>query len=120
MAFTGTATVVQVSGSIVRITGLSLAAGAAGTIGLFDNSGTPGVRLPASFQPKPYAFNGQDVSLSDMIDVQEKAAAVGTATAIPVAVVKTGTVPADWVATLTNTHATTATPDLEIYVRIHE
>ena len=48
MAFTGTATIVLVSDSIVRVTGLTLGVSAEGTIGLFGATGTtPNVRLPA-------------------------------------------------------------------------
>lgn len=120
MAFTGSAVVVQVSDRIVRITGLSLAAGAAGTLGLFENSGAPGVRLPQAFKPRAYAYDEATVNLVDSIDVTTKPDATGTTTAIPVSVVKTGDEPVDWVATLTNTHGSTATPELEIYVKFHD
>lgn len=121
MAFTGTATIKQVSDREVRITGLSLAAGAAGTIGLTGKTVAADVTLPEGFQPKAYTGpDGTTVGLSDSIDVTNQPAAVGTATAIPVATVKTGTDATDWVATLTNTHASTATPDLEIYVKFHD
>lgn len=122
MAFTGTAVVTQVSDSICRITGLSLAAGAAGVIGLSDASGspTPGVLLPAAFQPKHYAYAGDDVPLVSSIEVTTKPDGTTVATAIPVAVVKSGTSTAGFRATLTNTHATLATPDLEIMIKFHE
>ena len=120
MAFTGTATIKQVSDRIVRITGLSLAAGAAGTIGLFGSTNSPGVRLPDAFKVTHYEAEGSDVPFSDALDVSAKDAAVGMATAIPVAVVKTGTTQADWLATITNTHGSLATPNLEIYVKFHE
>lgn len=119
MAFTGTAVIKQVSDSIIRITGLSLASTANGTIGLFGASPTPGVELPDTFNVEHYKVNGHDVSFSDAIDVTVKAAETSVAQSIPVAVVKSGTTVADWKATLTNTHASLATPDLEIYVKFH-
>lgn len=119
MAFTGTATIHQISDREVRITGLSLASAASGTIGLFGNSGSPGVRLPAAFKPQAYVYGEATVTLSDSLDVTNQPDAIGTATAIPVATVKSGTTEADWIATLTNTHGSTATPALEIRVRFH-
>jgi len=118
MAFTGTAVVKQVSDSEVRITGLSLAAGAGGTIALHGFSGTPGVRLPASFDPEIYKGpDGTDVALSDMIDVTIKLAAATPTPLFGTAVVKTGAGPLHWEATITNTDGSTATPALEIYVK---
>ncbi len=120
MAFIGTATVKQISERLVRITGLSLAAGAAGTIGLFGSTGSPGVELPEQFKTLHYAFLGSNVPFADAIEVTAQPAAVGTAVSIPVAVVKTGTTVAGFLATITNTHASTATPNMEIMVRFHE
>lgn len=121
MAFTGTAVVTQISDRMVVITGLSLVAGAAGTLGLFGaTGGTPGVTLPAAFQPRGYAYLGNPIPLASSIEVTAQPAAVGVATAIPVAVVKTGTTVADFRTTVTNTHGSLATPDLEIVVRFHD
>lgn len=118
MAFTGTATVKQVSDSECRITGLSLAAGASGTIGLHADTGTPGVRLPASFEPEVYQGpDGTDVGLSDMIDVTVKMAAATPTPLFAPAVIKTGTGPLHWEATITNVDGSTATPAVEIYVK---
>ena len=118
MAFTGTAVITEVSDSIVRITGLSLASAAAGTISL--SGGTGAVKCPHGFQPAPYTNDkGVDISLIDSIDVTTQPAATGTATAIPVTVVKTGNHPSDWLATITNTHGSIATPNLEIYIKFH-
>jgi len=119
MAFTGTAVVTSVSDREVVITGLSLASAAAGTIGLFANSGTPGVRLPASFEAALYSRFGNTVPLSASIEVTTQPDAIGVATAIPIAVVKTGTTPADWLATLTNTHGSLTSPNQEIRVKFH-
>ncbi len=121
MAFIGTAVVKQIADRLVRITGLSLASGQAGTIALAGATGaTPGVTLPATFKTEHYAYLSSNVPFIDAIEVTAAPAAVGTAVAIPVAVVKTGTTLADFRATITNTHASTATPDLEIMVRFHE
>jgi hypothetical protein len=120
MAFTGTAAVKQISDRIVRITGLSLVAGATGTIGLFANSGSPGVRLPEAFKTIHYAAEGSNVPFQDCIECTTKAAATGVATAIPLAVVKSGSTTLDFLITLTNTHGTLASPDQEIMVRFHD
>lgn len=120
MAFTGTPTVKQVSDNCVRITGVSLAAGASGTIALHGETGsTPDVTLPASFKPIHYVVDEAIVSFQDALAVEVQCAATGVATAIPFAVVKSGTTVADFRATITNTHASLATPNLEIYVRYH-
>jgi len=120
MAFTGTAVVTQVADNLVRITGLSLGSGAAGTIGLNGATGTaPGVRLPGEFKTEPYAYLGDNVPLQDAVQCYQQPAATGVAVAIPVSVVKTGTTREDFRITLTNTHASTASPDLEIYVKYH-
>lgn len=118
MAFTGTAVVTQISDSIVRITGLSLAAAAAGTIGLFGATGTaPGVTLPESFKTLHYTYAGHNVPFADCIDVS-----VGFSTVVgqtpPIAVVKTGTTVLDFRATLTNGFASVSS-GLEIYVKFH-
>jgi hypothetical protein len=121
MAFTGTATVVQVSDRIVRITGLSLASAAVGTIGLTGHTGgAPGVTLPASFKTEHYAYLGVNVPFVSAIECTVQAAATGVATAIPVAVVKSGTSLADFLISITNTHGSLATPALEIMVKFHD
>lgn len=121
MAFTGVAVVKQVTDKEIRITGLSLAAGATGTIGLAENSGAPGVKLPAGFKPRPY-HNGEAVlvTLQDSVDVQAKPVAAGVATITPVSVGKAGTTELDFLATLTNNDGAAATPGLEIYIRFHD
>ena len=121
MAFTGTATVKQTTDRMVRITGLSLAAGAAGTIGLTGATGsTPGVTLPASFKTLHFVYNGVTVTFQDCIDLIVNCAATGVATAIPIAIVKSGTSLADFRITVTNTHGSLATPALELVVRLHD
>lgn len=118
MAFTGTATIVQVSDSIVRITGLSLAGAASGIIGLADHTGAAvDVALPDGFNPQPYVHNGATINLNDMLDVSTNPA-TSLADSRPPAIVKTGTTTAAWRATLSNAFAS-ATTGLEIYVKIH-
>lgn len=119
MAFTGTAVVTQVADNLMRITGLGLAGAAAGTIGLFENSGSPGVRLPESFRPRPYV-NGIDenVSLQDSLEIT-MVPVTSVTTLVPIKAVKTGTVPTDALITLTNTTVGTASAEVEIYVRHH-
>lgn len=118
MAFTGTATVAQVSDNLVRITGLSLAGSAAGTIGLTGATGTaPGVTLPASFQPAPYEYGGDVVALADSIQCTAQYADTA---ADPVAlfIAKTGTTVADFRITVTNDTGS-ASSGIEFYVRFH-
>jgi hypothetical protein len=124
MAFTGTAVVKQISDREVRITGVSLAQAASGTIVLHGAVSPPAgsVTLPSSFQPAPYAY-GTDtalVSLQDALSIDVRPAATNITVAVPLAVVKTGTTPADFVATLTNPGAVGASAALEIYVRFHD
>lgn len=120
MAFTGTATVKQVSDRIVRITGVSLAATATGDIGLHNATGSaPNVLLPESFLAEHYAYLGSNVPFQDAFDVTVKLAA-SASIALPLVVVKTGTTTADFRALITNAHASVASPILEIYVKFHE
>lgn len=116
MAFTGSAVFEQVSDQIVRITGLSLAGAAVGTISLKSGSGN--VKLPGAFKPEPYEYDGHNVSFSAALEVSTRPAG-SVVTSVPVEIVKTGTGPDDWTATLTNTTVATATPALEIYVQFH-
>lgn len=118
MAFTGTATVKQVSDSMVRITGLSLGSGASGVIGFFDAVGTDvEVHLPDAFQTKHYTYAGVNVPFQDAIDVNVVPAAALAAFQLP-AVIKSGTSRADFRITLTNAFAS-VTPGMEIYVKFH-
>jgi hypothetical protein len=121
MAFTGTATIKQVSDRIVRLTGLSLAAGAAGTIGLFNSTvANLDVRLPEQFLTEHYAYLGSNVPFQDAISVDVNYAATGTLVSVPLAVVKSGTTVADFHVTVTNTAASAASANLEFYVKFHE
>jgi hypothetical protein len=120
MAFTGTPTFTQISDRQVLVQGLSLGAGAAGVFGLFGSGAE--IELPEAFKPTIYSYNGSVVFLSRSIEVTAQPGAVGVATAIPVSVVNTGgsTTPTNWRSTLTNTHATLATPNLDIMVKYHD
>ena len=114
MAFTGTAVIKQVSDSIVRITGLSLATTVSGTIALTGHTGaTPDVTLT-----EHYAYLGSNVPFVDAIEVLVQAATV-LAGAPNITVVKTGTTLADFRITLTNGFASLS-QGLEIYVKYHE
>lgn len=110
MAFTGTAAFQYISNSCVRITGLSLGNGAAGTIGLAGSAGE--VDLPAWFQPSPYKNpDGSTTDLAESIEVT-----VIPAGAAPNIVYVTKTA-APFLATLTNSAAGATSGALEIYVK---
>ncbi len=124
MAFTGVAVVTQVSDGKVRITGLSLAGAAAGTIALSGGTTVGATLLPASFKASPYRIDGGTaggnvVALQDAIECRIVLAGSAVATAQQVAVTKTGTTQANFLITLTNAIAATATDALEIWVQFH-
>ncbi len=115
MAFTGTATIKQIADNKVRITGLSLANGAAGTIGLHGATGTtPGVTLPASFDTLHYDYAGSLVPFQDAINVQVTITAGNGG--LPV-VTKSGTTVADF--RLTFTDSGSAHPGLDLLITYH-
>lgn len=119
MAFTGTPTIVQISDRLVRITGVSLASGASGILGLAASTVSGAVKLPAAFKPANYQAEGHTVTLQDAVQCTCENAATGVATAIPLAVVKTGTTDEDFAITVTNTHGSLASPAQEIMVSFH-
>lgn len=110
MAFTGGASFQQVSEQVVRITGLSLAGAAAGTIGPAGSGAD--VELPESFQPKATKFNGQAVPLDAAIDYTAKQAGAA-ATTVSVYITKDSA----GVGTFTNGTNATVSPALEIYAK---
>lgn len=119
MAFTGTATIKQISDSIVRVTGLSLAGSASGTIALHGETGTtPDVVLPVGFLPTVYTYGPSSVTLIDSIKVE--LIPTGSVTS-PIALDtnKTGTASTDFRVTIHNTSGT-ASPAFELYVSFHE
>jgi hypothetical protein len=111
MAFTGSATIQQVSDRVVRIIGLSLGNGAAGTIGL--NGGAGEVSLPATFQPKAYGqYSGVDLAESIKVTPIARGATLG-------ANVQITKVASPFLITVTNNAAGAATAELELYIEFH-
>jgi hypothetical protein len=88
MAFTGIAVVQQITDRKVRITGLSLAGDAAGTIGLFGDA-TAGVQLPNAFNPKVYDYQGEDISLAAALQVSY-VPVTDVSAAVPISITKGG------------------------------
>jgi hypothetical protein len=118
MAFTGTPALVKVSDRVFRVTGVTLAADASGTIGFSDKTIAAEVSLDAP-EWKPYVNgDGEPVSLQDAVEVAVYITTDVT-TPVPVSVVKTGTKHSDFVITLHNDTAATTSPGLEIYVQFH-
>jgi hypothetical protein len=117
MAFTGIAVIQQISDRLLRITGITLVASAAGTIGLAGTSGAPDITLPASFQTARYPYGAVAVPYQASIRVTwEPASAGAVETNLPPSIVKTGTTPADFLITITNTNVGATTQDLELYI----
>lgn len=115
MAFTGTPVVTQISDAKVRITGVSLAAGASGTVGL-NGDATAEVELPDAFNPKVYDYNGTDVPLAASLQVWCVPVSDVANFAIPIRIVKAGT---PFQITFTNDEAAVASAELEIYIVFH-
>lgn len=118
MAFTGTAVIQYVSDRKARITGLSLAAAATGTIGLVANASAAVKLDPPDNWNRYKNAKGEEIELDASIQVTVIKAEAGLATTEAVAVVKTGDGPADFLATLSNPDAA-ASGALEIYVEFH-
>ncbi len=118
MAFTGTPVVEQLNDHIVRITGISLAASVAGTIGLTGATGTPpDITLPAAFTAQVYSYNGSSVSLqAQIICWTPIPSTTGPFTNLACSVDKTGTAVTDFRITISNTNSGLATQPLEIYI----
>lgn len=119
MAFTGAAVIKKIADNLYRITGLSLAAAAAGTIGLAENAaadveiaGTGWNRYVTS------GLHGGEVELNESVQVSIVVAEIALSVVEPVSIVKTGDGPADFLITLTNPDAA-ASGALEIWVRFH-
>ncbi len=119
MAFTGNATVTSLGKYVARITGITLGAGAAGTIGFATDAGAD-VKLPAQF---PTVAEGRTdevdagstaLSLSDLV---EASVHVGAGNKTGDIRISKGTNP--FRITLTNASGNTATDGLEVYVRYH-
>ena len=109
MAFSGTAVFQKVSDSLVRVTGLSLAASAVGTISLFEGAGE--VKLPDDFNIAPYS----DVDLEEAVEVSY----VRVSTISFADLIRVFKAPAPLLITFTNDDGVNATPNIEIYIRFH-
>lgn len=115
MAFTGAAVVKQISDRLFRITGVSLAADASGTIGFSDKTIAAEVSLVAPSWD-PYG----DVTLQDAVQVKVNPV-TDVSAAVPISVVKTGVDHGDFVITMHNDNAGGGqdSAGLEIYVEFH-
>lgn len=114
MAFTGVAVVTKVTDSVVRITGLSLAAAAAGTIGLFGGAGQ--VSLPDGFNPKPFSPpEGGVIDLEESIEISWVPLTANPAGVAPA--LRVAKVASPFLATITNDGAAATATNLEIWVR---
>ena len=125
MAFTGIAVVKKVSDRKFRITGLSLAGAAAGTISLAEGAGAVLIDAPKEVWG-PYVSAGEQggaVSLQDAVEchvVPADAAATAAVGSQTPAIVKTGSTAVDFLITLTNRNGGgVASGDLEIDVTFH-
>lgn len=116
MAFTGVAVVQTVTNRAIRITGLSLAGDASGTIGFADKTVAAEVSMGLLPDWQPYENDGL-VSLQDRIKVDMNVVTDVTA-AVPISVVKAGTTHLDFSITLHNDSAATASAELEIYIQL--
>lgn len=108
MAWTGTATITKVADDLVLLEGLSLAAGAVGTISLFGEGGDE--ELPDAFNPRDY----RDVDLSESLGVRIHKAATSAAALDLFWDTSTA-----GLTTVTNDDGVNATPALKIWVRFH-
>lgn len=103
MPFTGIPVVKEVSDGLVRITGLALPLGQAGTIALHSATLAPGIRLPVQFKPQDYAYPlAEDVTIQDSVQVLVNQVLPGTE-AVSIGVLKSGTNPANFAIQLVNT-----------------
>lgn len=117
MAFTGAAVITYVSDTVVRITGLSLAAGASGDIGLSQNAAAD-VAIECPTWNRFKNARGQEIELDSSIECTVHCAEAGLAVTENVSIVKTNDGPEDFLITLTNPDAA-ASGALEIYVEFH-
>lgn len=118
MAFTGTFAAQMISDRVARVTGVSLAAGASGIIGLFGGAVVGANALPRQFKPEPYRYGtaNVEVTLIESIRVTINPVTDVANFAIPIRVVKSGAGVAAFQIALTNDEAAVASPELEIYV----
>lgn len=108
MAFSGNPQVREVSDGMVRISGVSLAQGGTGTIGLHESSipfvgGGADVRLPEAFRPRAYDYAGSHgVTLQDAIQASYVTVYTAPMNNVRYALVKSGGTPAAFLITLIN------------------
>lgn len=113
MAFTGTPTVTKISDNLFRITGVSLAGDASGTIGLSQDATPSEVALVApGWGPRG------DLDLTELVEIRISLATDVTS-AVPISIAKAGGTPQTFQATLHNDSAATASAELEIWVEYH-
>ena len=116
MAFTGTPVIQKISESKFRITGVSLAAAATGTIGLTQHpSAEVQLEAPQWDRYQTPGLQGGQVEVDAAVEVRITYVDAAGTTTEPVTVTKTGDSPVDFLATLTNRDAA-ASGELEIYV----
>jgi len=120
MAFTGAATIKQVSERCVRVTGLSLAFGASGAFCLFGGTTPNALPLPRAFDPHDYLFEGELVTLLDSMRVTILPVADVAAFAVPIRVVKNNLDPVTFNIELTNDAAATNSAELEIEIEFRD
>lgn len=119
MPFVGTPIVKQISDSIVRISGVSMAAGTLATIGLHGiQGGAPDITLPASFQPRAYSYQGHDCDIPDVVECTVALVSLAGDDA-PFGVGKTGTLVSNFRIELASPAASDS-PGIEIYVKFHD
>ncbi len=112
MAFTGTPVVTSLGKNIVRITGLSLAAAAAGTIGLAGGAGQ--VSLPSSFPSSVDAqAQANGLSMTDMVELRFQRGVGGT----QAAKLNVDKAAAPFLLTITNPDGANVSGPLDIYVQ---
>ncbi len=76
--------------------------------------------LPRPFRPRTFAYLGAAVALQDSVQVTYRDVASSNSVAPAIAVVKTGTTVANFLATITNTDEEIDSPVQEFYIRFHE
>ncbi len=120
MAFTGAPVVQKISDRKFRVTGVSLAADASGTIGFTDKTLPLAEASLDAPEWHPYGIPGNDVSLIEAIECRANPVSDVSA-AVPISIVKTGTTHLNFVITLHNDNAGggQASADLEIWVEYH-
>lgn len=117
MAFNGTPIFEQISPTELRLTGLTLDAETAGTIGfsVATSSPTPDVLLPDTFVVPEASFGGNPVSLAALVKVDIEPETAGGFTNLPPTIEKTGTTGTDFRIKITNTKVGETTQGMEIY-----